>query len=282
MSSYVFPGYPAFLESAAAELGHPESAGPAGRIVPLTALANLCAQASHGDPAHVRGILAKAAEFRDQLAVALRAAELMLADVEAGSRPLDARGSSRSRDAGDSRSLSRTSTGPQRHPGPRENHHDRLRDGRGHRPPGLGRLLGPLPQGPGARRGLRRRLRRLRPLDLDVGLGRLRRLRPDARAAGPPDQADGGLRPERRAVRDPGRRDRGDHAPPQGPGGRGGPASFSPGGPDRRRVRRQDARAPDPRWPATTSTADSASTTASPAAGRSTSTIPISFARPSC
>ena len=87
MSSYIFPGYPAFLEAAAAELGHPESADPARRIAPLTALANLCAQASHGDPAHVAGILAKAVEFRDQLATALRAAELMLASVEAGRAP---------------------------------------------------------------------------------------------------------------------------------------------------------------------------------------------------
>jgi hypothetical protein len=84
---YVFPGYPAFLESAAAELGRPESAWPARRIMQLTALANLCAQAADGDPAHVEGILAKAAEFRDQLATALRAAELMLLDVEAGLRP---------------------------------------------------------------------------------------------------------------------------------------------------------------------------------------------------
>jgi hypothetical protein len=83
VSSYVFPGYPAFLESAAAELGLPGSAGAAGRIVPLTALANLCAQAAHGDPAHASDILARAAEFRDHLAVALRAAELMLLDVEA-------------------------------------------------------------------------------------------------------------------------------------------------------------------------------------------------------
>jgi hypothetical protein len=86
LSSYVFPGYPAFLESAAAELGYPESAGPARRIVALTALANLCAQAAHGDPVHVEGILAKAAGFRDQLATALRAAELMLIDVEVGQR----------------------------------------------------------------------------------------------------------------------------------------------------------------------------------------------------
>ena len=84
MSPYVFPGYPSFLESAAAELGRPESASLASRIAPLTALANLCAQAAHGDGAHVEGILAKATEFRDQLAVALLACELMLADVQAG------------------------------------------------------------------------------------------------------------------------------------------------------------------------------------------------------
>ncbi len=92
MSSYVFPGYPCFLESAAEELGHPESAASAGRIVPLTALANLCAQATQSDPAHAPGILAKAIEFRDQLAVALRAADMILADVEA------ARGRSSSED----------------------------------------------------------------------------------------------------------------------------------------------------------------------------------------
>lgn len=84
MPSYVFPGHPGFLQSASAELGHPELAGIAGRIVPLTSLANLCAQAVHGDRAHARDILARASELRDQLAVALRAAELMLADVEAG------------------------------------------------------------------------------------------------------------------------------------------------------------------------------------------------------
>ena len=82
MSSYVYRGFPIFLESAAAELGLSGSAGAAGRILPLTALSNLCAQAAHGEPAHARDILARAAEFRDHLAVALRAAELMLADVE--------------------------------------------------------------------------------------------------------------------------------------------------------------------------------------------------------
>lgn len=84
MPSYVFPGYPAFLESAAAELGRPELAAPAGRIVPLTALANLCAQAALAPESHAPGILAGAAEFRDQIAIALQAAEQMLAEVEAG------------------------------------------------------------------------------------------------------------------------------------------------------------------------------------------------------
>jgi hypothetical protein len=87
LPSYVFPGFPRFLEQAATELGRPESIGPARRITPLTALANLCAQAARADTAHVDGILAKAAEFRDHLATALRAAELMLAEVEAGRHP---------------------------------------------------------------------------------------------------------------------------------------------------------------------------------------------------
>ncbi len=87
MRPYVFPGYPAFLESAEAELGLPGSAIPARRISAVAALANLCAQAALADPGHVAGILAKAADFRDQLATALRAAELMIADVEAGRTP---------------------------------------------------------------------------------------------------------------------------------------------------------------------------------------------------
>lgn len=87
MPSYVFPGYPAFLETAAAELGRPESAAPARRISAISAMANLCAQAALADPGHVAGILAKAGEFRDQLATALRAADLMIADVEAGRKP---------------------------------------------------------------------------------------------------------------------------------------------------------------------------------------------------
>ena len=84
MSRYVFPGHPTYLEAAAAELGRPETAAPAGRIAALTTMAHLCAQASLAEPGHVAGILARAAEFRDRIATALRAAELMLADVESG------------------------------------------------------------------------------------------------------------------------------------------------------------------------------------------------------
>jgi hypothetical protein len=86
LPSYVFPGFPIFLELAESELDRPGSAGPARRISALTELANLCAQAARSPSAHVEGILAKAAEFRDQISVALRAAELMLDDVETGRR----------------------------------------------------------------------------------------------------------------------------------------------------------------------------------------------------
>ena len=40
-----FAGYPAFLEAAAIQIGHPDAAGPASRITALTALSHLCAQA---------------------------------------------------------------------------------------------------------------------------------------------------------------------------------------------------------------------------------------------
>ncbi len=79
MDRYTFPGYPAFLERAAEDLG----LAPAGRSAPgpLAAMANLCAQASTAEPAHVPEILAEAAAHRDHLLVAARAAGLMLADV---------------------------------------------------------------------------------------------------------------------------------------------------------------------------------------------------------
>ena len=87
MPRHHFPGYPPFLDAAAEQIGHPEAARPARRIEALAALANLCAQAAEADEPHVEGILVKAAEFRDQLHAAHRAAELMIADVQAGRGP---------------------------------------------------------------------------------------------------------------------------------------------------------------------------------------------------
>jgi len=81
VARHQFPGFPVFLEAAARQIGHPEAAGPARRIEALSAFANLCAQAARADGAHVKGILAKAREFRDQLHAAHRAADLMLDDL---------------------------------------------------------------------------------------------------------------------------------------------------------------------------------------------------------
>ncbi len=82
MPRYSFPGSTAFVEDAARQIGRPETEAAARKLGPLSALANLCAQAGAADPADVPGIMAKAAEFRDQLQTAFLAAELMLADVE--------------------------------------------------------------------------------------------------------------------------------------------------------------------------------------------------------
>ena len=84
---FVFPGQTAYLEAAAEKLGQPGLARAAGRLVALSALANLCAQASRANPADVVPILAKAGEFRDQLAIALEAADAMLAEVESSTSP---------------------------------------------------------------------------------------------------------------------------------------------------------------------------------------------------
>jgi hypothetical protein len=90
VAKHPFPGFPAFLARAAAEIGRPEAADPARRITTLAAVANLCAQAADAELAHVPAILAKATEFCDQLQAAWRAAELMIADLRAG-RGLDPR-----------------------------------------------------------------------------------------------------------------------------------------------------------------------------------------------
>jgi hypothetical protein len=89
VAKHPFPGYPAFLDAAAAEIGHPEVAAPARRIAALSALANLCGQAADAEAEHVPGILDEAGRFRDQLHAAWLAAEAMIADIRAG-RGLDA------------------------------------------------------------------------------------------------------------------------------------------------------------------------------------------------
>jgi hypothetical protein len=81
---YRFPGYFSYLHDAAVRLGHPEAEAPARRIAALAALANLCAQAGAAEPDQAPAILAKAAEFRDQLRIAAEAAERILVDTRDG------------------------------------------------------------------------------------------------------------------------------------------------------------------------------------------------------
>ncbi len=81
MGHYIFPGYPAFLDGAAAELGLPSHAAGGGPPAALAAIANLCAQAATAEPGHVGQILGEAAAIRDRMLVASRAADLMLSEV---------------------------------------------------------------------------------------------------------------------------------------------------------------------------------------------------------
>jgi hypothetical protein len=81
MGRSAFPGYPAFLELAAGNLGVPNSVARGSPPRQLATLANLCAQASTAEPGHKAMILAEARILRDGLIVAAGAAELMIADV---------------------------------------------------------------------------------------------------------------------------------------------------------------------------------------------------------
>ena len=87
MARYHFPGHPAFLDVAAAEIGRPEAALAARRDPALAAVATLCAQAAEADLGHVSGILSEAQRLTDHLHSAHRAAELMLLDVREGRMP---------------------------------------------------------------------------------------------------------------------------------------------------------------------------------------------------
>jgi hypothetical protein len=73
-----FTGYPEYLEMVSKTIGHPEAAGPAGRLTALGDVANLCAQASLADPTTVNDIMRKAKAFRDQLHVAYLASSKMI------------------------------------------------------------------------------------------------------------------------------------------------------------------------------------------------------------
>lgn len=90
-----FPGYPIYLEAAARQIGHPEAEAPARRITALSALANLCAQASMAAPEDAPAILDKASEFRDQLHAAAIAADLMIEEVASSFDIYDAASSQR-------------------------------------------------------------------------------------------------------------------------------------------------------------------------------------------
>ena len=86
MPRYQFPGFPAFLDAAAAEIGHPEVSIPARRDTTLAAIATLCSQAADAEYRHMAEILVKAQELVDQLQATHRAAELMVAEVRNGRR----------------------------------------------------------------------------------------------------------------------------------------------------------------------------------------------------
>ena len=84
MPRYHFPGHPAFLDAAVAEIGLADAALAARRDATLAAVANLCAQAAEVDSRHVAGILDEADALADRLRVALRASELMLEHIRSG------------------------------------------------------------------------------------------------------------------------------------------------------------------------------------------------------
>ena len=87
MSRYHFAGHPAFLDTAAAEIGRPEVALAARRDPTLVAISTLCAQAVEGNAEHVAGILAEAESLSDQIRIALRASELMIVHVRSKGAP---------------------------------------------------------------------------------------------------------------------------------------------------------------------------------------------------
>ena len=81
MPEFHFPGYPAYVEAAARAAGRPIRMDGFAKVGPLLGLSNLCGQAIGLHPSAMIEVLARAREFRDQLEVALSAADAMLDDV---------------------------------------------------------------------------------------------------------------------------------------------------------------------------------------------------------
>ena len=76
-----FEGFPKYVEQAAHELGKSIGVGEVRAIIPLTAVASLCAQASDPSVDRFEEVLRMAEGFRDRLEVARLAADRMIADV---------------------------------------------------------------------------------------------------------------------------------------------------------------------------------------------------------
>jgi hypothetical protein len=87
VSRYNFPGYPAFIEAAAIDLGLSANTYCARRDDAIALIASLCAQAADGESKCVEGILVEAERYVQQLRLGLRAAELMIANVRIGRTP---------------------------------------------------------------------------------------------------------------------------------------------------------------------------------------------------
>jgi hypothetical protein len=77
----IFPGFPEFLDRAAAVLDVPEARLEARRVPSVAAVANLCAQADRGDTERALQILEQAQGILDQLRVATLGVEMMLAQA---------------------------------------------------------------------------------------------------------------------------------------------------------------------------------------------------------
>jgi hypothetical protein len=84
---YTFPGFVTFLEAASAGTSDEYTLSHARRQPGLAALASLCAQAGDAPEASRAEMLGYARKIRDGLALSLKAADAVLAEVEAALLP---------------------------------------------------------------------------------------------------------------------------------------------------------------------------------------------------